>query len=202
VLLALAAAIPVVGLLLLALGLWGRCINEHPICAKCRFDLIGLTKPGTCPECGTDLSGNVRLGARVRRPAFIATGVILLLIAALGSGVIFAGAAMDQYKPTWMLILEAQLRTPDKATPAVSELIARSDRSELSNADRARLARRAVEVQSDSSMPWAREWASILSDPTFLAQLTPAELDASALAGANPMIVFRHRTSEGETVRF
>jgi hypothetical protein len=199
---ALAAAIPVVGLLLLALGLRGRCIDDHPICAKCRFDLIGLTNPGTCPECGTDLSGNVRLGARARRPAFIATGVILLLIAVLGAGVVFAGASLDQYKPTWMLILEARLRQPDKATSAISELIARSDRSELSNADRARLARRAVEVQSDTTQPWAREWAGLLSDPIFLAQLTPAEQEASAIAGANPTIVFRHRSSEGKTVPF
>jgi hypothetical protein len=41
------------GLILLVLGVRGWRIDDHPVCRRCRFDLVGVYPAiGACPECG------------------------------------------------------------------------------------------------------------------------------------------------------
>lgn len=110
-LLAFAAAL---GLILLTLGLRGRQINDHPICRRCKFDLIGIY-PGSdrCPECGRELLGRhrVHVGQRRRGRKSASLGGFLLLIPVL-SGAAFAwstwrGVDLYPYAPEWYLIAAA-----------------------------------------------------------------------------------------------
>ncbi len=51
----------------LAIAVRGRRVDDHPICRKCGFDLIGKPESSAvCSECGTDLTGvrAVRVGRR------------------------------------------------------------------------------------------------------------------------------------------
>lgn len=40
---------------MLVIALRGRRVDDHPLCARCRFDLIGVPEPKVCSECGADL---------------------------------------------------------------------------------------------------------------------------------------------------
>ena len=57
----LASVFGFLGVALVIRGLVGRRIDDHPICRKCRFDLVGLYDPAQptreirCPECGAEL---------------------------------------------------------------------------------------------------------------------------------------------------
>ena len=50
------ALMGVVGTALLILGLRGRRLDGHPVCRKCRFDLVGTPDVSVCPECGRDVT--------------------------------------------------------------------------------------------------------------------------------------------------
>src|SRR5918993_5786284 len=63
-----AAAVAATGLLIFALR--GRRVDDHPVCRKCGFDLVGKPADATrCSECGADLSRRraVRVGWRETR---------------------------------------------------------------------------------------------------------------------------------------
>lgn len=50
---AVAAIMLLVGIILFALGLRGRKVDDHLHCASCRFDLTGRHPDvQQCPECG------------------------------------------------------------------------------------------------------------------------------------------------------
>ena len=80
-----------IGMCLLAVGLRGRRVNDHPVCRRCKFDLVGLyPDAGRCPECGAPLSGRaVRRGVRMYRPLLAGTGGALCLL-----GVAIGGAGL------------------------------------------------------------------------------------------------------------
>src|SRR5437762_1185999 len=99
-------------------GLRGRRIDDHPVCRRCRFDLIGVYPSSAamarCPECGADLGHRraVRIGQRRRRKLAVSLGVGLLL-AVSGVGAVLGwsaakGPAMNPYKPSWWLEAEAK----------------------------------------------------------------------------------------------
>ncbi len=112
-------------------GLRGRRLNDHPICRKCKFDLVGVYSPnnkdagGTgvspvqtnedhprCPECGRDLNRKraVRHGERRRRPRFIIGGALLFLIGVSALGVATWKNAsnfdVNTIKPEWLLMVQ------------------------------------------------------------------------------------------------
>lgn len=82
------AVVMTLGVLGVALGMRGRAVDDHPICRRCRYDLVGQpAETPKCPECGADLlrPRATRRGNRVRRRGPFTVGVVLIL-AAIGAG--------------------------------------------------------------------------------------------------------------------
>ena len=182
--LALAAAMLAIGLLLLILGLRGRRINDHPLCRRCGFDLIGLpTNPGPkraghahstepapsqprCPECGADLSlrQRIRTGARRRRPLAVAFGLMLALAGLGVSSAVGWGLAAkydwNKSKPAWLLLQQADGAHPDPMM--LRELWRRLRAQRLSAAQARRIVDRALAVQADASIPWVDTWGLMI----------------------------------------
>ena len=163
------AALLLPGVVLLALGLRGRRISDHPVCRRCRFDLHGVYPARqTCPECGRDLGGRraVRSGERRRRRWAVAIGALLLLASAgaIGAGGYAAaqGANLNAYKPTWMLAMETRRNEPGRAAEALKELAARIDDGRLGDERIESLVERALAHQADLDQPWLVEWGDLV----------------------------------------
>jgi hypothetical protein len=165
-----AIAVMVIGVLLTFRGARGRRIDEHPICRKCGFDLVG-GKRGmvVCPECGRDLNTRwaVRWGNRRRRRGMVALRLIVLLIGVGGAttlGVIQArGVKWNSYKPVWWL--ERDLLSKDGATAGAAgkKLVDRMSRPGIDAATERRLVDTVLVVQADPSAPWNGDISSILT---------------------------------------
>lgn len=156
-------AMGALGAVLAVLGWWGRRLDEHPVCGKCAFDLVGSPRPlSQCPECGAvlDLPGAVRLGNRARRPMLAMTGVGLVLPAA----VLLIGAAtldVNAYKPLWLLRHEARATASAGAEAALAEIDARVVAGALDAAQMEALLEDVLTVQADASRPWLEEWGDL-----------------------------------------
>lgn len=50
------AAVATVGATLLACGLRGWRVDDHPLCRRFGYDLHAITQPAKCPECGGNLN--------------------------------------------------------------------------------------------------------------------------------------------------
>ncbi|MFG0285645.1 MAG: hypothetical protein ACF8R7_14600 [Phycisphaerales bacterium JB039] len=165
-------AAAVVGAALLTLGLRGKRLNDHPICRRCGFDLIGREDlratwgQSPCTDCGADLKRKraIRWGLRRRRPAAAAVGA-LLLIGAVGAGGALACGAIwgfdwNRVKPVWLLARQMQSADDQTAEAAIDELRERIEDERLapdSNADveRARrLADTILSIQGDLDRQW------------------------------------------------
>lgn len=126
------------GLLLLAMGLHGRRVDEHPICRRCRYDLRRLGELSACPECGADLSGRraVRIGHRRRRPALIVLGSLILLMGLGGGTIVGVDLATEiswqQYKPLWWLERERRSANANVSAAAEQEILRRLWNDDLS----------------------------------------------------------------------
>ncbi|QQE13177.1 hypothetical protein JD969_06865 [Planctomycetota bacterium] len=111
----------VLGLLMVVKGLWGRRVDDHPICSACRYDLSGMKvdlrnvskrEGEACAECGADLGRKlgVIVGHRKKRKWMLGFGVMVLMVGLLGGGVIGGGvmklSAAHKVKPTWLLVWE------------------------------------------------------------------------------------------------
>ena len=96
------------GVAVLVRGLRGRRVDDHPICRKCGFDLVGRPAGSDrCPECGADLTRThaIRDGRHIRQRGLIATGSFLILFvlanAIFAAWVVFPQFAWRHYAPVW-----------------------------------------------------------------------------------------------------
>src|SRR5688500_18711994 len=110
VLLVLPAAVLLVSAALLVYALRGRRMDDHPVCRRCGFDLIGNPADSrVCSECGADLSSRraVRVGRRETRRGLVKLMAPLMLVSLGLLGVQGWGKARgvdwNRQKPAWWL---------------------------------------------------------------------------------------------------
>ncbi len=71
------------GIVLCFAGIRGRRIDDHPLCSRCGYDLIGhAQRPYHCPECGSDttLPGGVTIGRRNLSRSRVLAGISLIIL--------------------------------------------------------------------------------------------------------------------------
>jgi hypothetical protein len=176
---ALPAAVAAMGVVPLWLGLRGRRVDQHPVCRRCAYDLVGLPADhAACPECGSDLRRPraIRVGNRRRRAGLVMLAG-LLLVPSLGAlGVIgwasARGADVQTYKPVWWLVNEAD--GVDAATRAASfaELTSRLTSAKLSDSEVRAVVDRALQVQGDTAKTWDPAWGDWVEQARMLGWLT------------------------------
>jgi hypothetical protein len=103
--------VALVGAWLVVSGWRGRPIDGVVECARCRFELKGIDRQGSCPECGQALSGPTATRVRAMRlPSRIAAGTIVFLLGAfpiaMFGGVSAARINLIQFAPVWWLRTE------------------------------------------------------------------------------------------------
>lgn len=185
-LLVIVGSATLIGAVLLILGVRGRRIDDHPVCARCRFDLSGAPEPRTtCPECGRDVSNpkGIKVGQRRRRPRMQVSGAAALAVSLLVWGIagwgLWKGTNWNTYKPTGWLLFEARVGAPGEADAAISEV---ADRviSERPPSD-ARV-RQFVDVvlahQADHSKPWGDGWARAMDAVIYKGPVDAVQLSA------------------------
>ena len=154
------AAALVGGAILVAIGLRGRRVDDHPICRRCGRDWYG-TSAERCPECGVPATNdNRRIGNRERRPRPLWAGVAVLTIGILTAAPLLAGLAgvdVDRHKPLWLLIRESR-----HSPTAAAEIDRRHVAGDLDADAVARVAVRWLDHQGDRDLPWIFEKGDLL----------------------------------------
>ena len=157
------------GVGLLTVGRRGTLTDRHPLCRRCRYDLVGMW-PGAalCPECGTDLTGARSLcrGNRRRRPSLFLCGCGLLTVAASIGGALGWGAATtfnwNQVKPVWLLLHETEVTDTPTVSAALTELHSRYSANRLDHETTMRLVQQGIEVQGDRTQLWLPGWGNLV----------------------------------------
>lgn len=200
------------GVLLLIVGMRGKRVDRHPVCARCRFDLEGVWPgAGTCPECGATLrqdereGRSIRRGNRVRRRRLIGIGIALLLFGAGGMGVWgytrLAHFDVNRIKPVWMLVMEADGEGGSAVRAALDELVRRAGTGGLGDGRLRELAAAALERQADEDRAWFAQWGDLVEaadDRGLLSEAQQAEYYSEAIEFWPQM---RSRQRAGRPVR-
>jgi hypothetical protein len=160
-------AILAIGAALLALGLRGRIIDDHPHCRRCGFDLVGLSRPAdasqawVCPECGRDLNAakSIRIGTRIRRRGLIVSGSAILLLLALATGSVIylatRGTSVYAKLPNVALRLLIPYRSGSDLDAIGQELSKRIASGDVVKEEVSRMVDAALERQADWNRPWS-----------------------------------------------
>lgn len=202
------------GAALLTFGLRGRRVNDHPICRRCGFDLIGRQDLGgdaVCTECGADLKRRRAMapGLRRRRPAAAATGGVLLAAAVVGGGALGWAAATsfdwNTVKPVWLLAREGRSVDDEARQAALRELVGRAGASKLSPAEMGMLVDRALDVQVESPQFWyptrrsaGDGWAALTELALGRGQMSAEQVRRMAAGAGDYELAMSTRIREGD----
>lgn len=158
------------GAVLLAVGLRGRRTDDHPLCRRCGFDLVGLPDESrrVCTECGASLARwrAVRIGNRVRlRHATTLAATLLVPSLAVGGflgWLEFRDTDVQAYKPVWLLARESVSWDDKTRDWAVAELLKRHHAGRLSPAQAESLTDRGLDYQAEHKRVWTPGWGDFL----------------------------------------
>jgi len=170
ILLLLAALL--LSIILLILGMRGRRIDDHPLCRKCKYDLVGTTDlPDNCPECGSDLSKHLvtRIGNRKRKRKSLVAGLLIFTASLTIAGLL--GWAQSKnfdwypYKPLFMLQSEIEKDPGIKgAKKATTEIFKRLKKDKLSDRQVRNIVNNALNLQTDPDANWNFFWGDFLEE--------------------------------------
>ena len=147
------------GLRAFILGFRGRKIDNHPLCAMCRFDLTGLPDDQqACPECGTRLSPKTIVqGNRQRQKKRMLIGAVMMLVViglCVPNAIRIAGQVHWLSKaPTWYLRSQVNNDT-SLAKESWDILSDRLNIGKLSYAQKQALTQDVMKLQSDITRKW------------------------------------------------
>jgi len=128
----LASALLILGLLLLWRGLWPRRKGDAPHCRKCDYNLTAL-ESDNCPECGSPMTPHLVVrGPRRKRPGLIVTGCLCLLPALFVAGGSMTRVDWYRHMPAGWVISNLQSTSPATSLRAWKELDRRIKAGELS----------------------------------------------------------------------
>jgi hypothetical protein len=165
----LAALLLIAGTFLLIRGLRGRRIDDHPLCRRCGFDLIGLPADvKNCSECGADVSSPraIRIGHRKRRAGLASLGAVLIAPVVLGVALLAYMSASNvkwiERAPYWFVARQSRSTVASERDAALTELIRRIHANQLSAQQVKPLTDAALAAQADLSIPWSVGWGDII----------------------------------------
>jgi hypothetical protein len=156
--------------------------GEVPHCRRCGFSLAGLTEPGRCPECGSELARKraVVIGERrrKRRPMWWAAGLVVVTASMLllDRASVTGYMPVPEYKPAWLLAAEAYSLGDRRASMATDEIVRRVQSGALPVEQEERLLSISLarHAQTWRSFPDA-QWM-VITDAISARQLTTAEI--------------------------
>ncbi|MEE9131062.1 MAG: hypothetical protein V3T84_13670 [Phycisphaerales bacterium] len=160
----------VVGFTLALIGWRGKRTDDHPLCRRCKYDLVGTEAiPKQCPECGSLLATPraTRIGNRRRRRATLTVGLVVSLLS-LSSGGFLGWSQAKQfdwypYKPLWMLSNEAMSTFPrGQVNLPQREIRRRLEDDKLSDRQINGLIEKALSIQADETKTWDYFWGDVI----------------------------------------
>ncbi|HEY4328757.1 MAG TPA: hypothetical protein VGN88_03405 [Phycisphaerae bacterium] len=172
-----------VGIVLWRVGRRGSRLDDHPICIKCGYDLVGLPSESLCcSECGADIKANraVRIGNRRSRRGMMWTGLTLALLALPVVGLSSVNWWQHFNTLPWLplsfLEREYKIGNPD----AMRELESRVAHGRLSKGQATQLLRDMTAWQDDPSVKifWGFDIVSGHRGDLLHTGVDPALLDA------------------------
>lgn len=202
----------IVGVVLLALGLRGRRIGEHPHCPRCNFDLHGVVDvaPGgalpqqrvQCTDCGKVFArSSLRRGERRRRRRLLVAGATMLVIALPPAGFLtwsmVAGPNAASVKPIGWLELEARYAPRAIQDAAAQELLKRHAAGVWSDEALRRLALHILATQQPPSS-WSNESVQVLMTAQAQQALPLEDLARAYFAYAEWVLEFKQRVRCGQ----
>jgi len=209
----LLSGVSLFGLLLLVLGVRGRRIDDHPLCRKCKYDLVGTADlQANCPECGSELSRSraTRFGNRKRKRKTLVLGLLIFTTSLTGSGFLVLAHAKNfdwyPYKPLWMLSSELTTNvsplSPRIPNRAQMEVIKRLKDDELSKKQIHRLVEKALRLQADLNTKWDHFWGDFVEDAWYKEKLTSDQLHQymATITSSSLHLSTRSVIRQGETV--
>ena len=159
----------IAGVVALRIGLRGRRIDDHPVCAGCGFDLTGRPESSSrCSECGANLdwSAAVRIGNRQRRAGWVYAGVLMLVTAIAAGGLVVADDAGKvhwvEHAPVKWLLIQARIGTAAARDSALKELLGRANGGRLSGPQAADAVAVGRGVQGDTGKAWNPIWGDLI----------------------------------------
>jgi hypothetical protein len=167
-------AVGVAGVLLVIFGLRGKRTGREPRCARCAYDLTGLTSD-RCPECGVTIGPKTtRQGLWRRRTGCLLAGASLLILEVASVAVLFRSMDLLARAPFSVVMLVAKLGESE----AMLELSYRYNRHRLDEEELSDLAEAALVGQFESQPSVAqRLWSEILQQMHDAGQLNRQQRD-------------------------
>ena len=209
-LLTLAAVGLLAGGALVAVGVRGRRVGDHPHCRRCGFDLHGLPVGfGRCPECGATvetagglIGSATRTGRRERRRRAIGWGVVLggpgvVWLGLLGATVV-PGLNATAHSPAWLLERQAGLSSYFGGPAAAAELERRYSAGALSDAAVKRIAAGFLDDQADAALPWVAAKGDFIESARSAGLLTEAQWQRYGEGAFAPAVSIRPKARAGQ----
>jgi len=199
-LLSLASAALALGIMLVWWGRRGKRIDEHPVCRRCRFDLVGRPQGSDrCPECGADLHwpNAIAVGNRKPRQSGMVIGAcfVLLSVCAFGTwGWKQFSQLKETDKPIWLVLHDSRSSNANLRSSALKLLARRQHEGDLSESQSDAYIDRLSEILQSNDVQAQRNALELLSDAGSASQRAiPAIVTIFRTADPPPPSRFRSR---------